>query len=384
MMLLSARWRLLALPLFLSLAACSSTPSAPEPGPLPDLPAERVRLERVWKVSAGDGVGEVTRLRPAASGQQVVVASHDGVLLAVNAESGQTLWRQKTGLPLSGGPALGYGVVIVGTAKGELLAHDATTGARLWQVLLGAAVQSLPVLTAERVLVVTADGVVHALDRASGEQRWTYTTPVPPLSLRGRAAPLVIGAQVLVPTAAGKIISLDVDTGIVEWDVRVAANTGRSELERMVDIQGELLLEGDSDLYSVGFQSQLTALNVQEGRRRWQHEVSSVQGLAAGLGNIYVVDTGGTVIALDHESGKPVWKQPDLAWRGLVNPVVLGPVLVTGDADGRAHILSQSDGKVLGRERLVRDRLVSLSVQGDQLLAWSADGVLSAWKIRQP
>jgi len=383
-MIFSSRWRLLALPLLMVLAACSSSPSAPEPGPLPDLPAERVRLERVWKVSTGDGVGEVTRLRPAASGQQVVVASHDGVLLAVDAESGRTLWRKKTGLSLSGGPALGYGVVVIGTAKGELLAHDAATGERHWQVLLGASVQSVPVLTADRVLVVTADGVVHALDRESGEKRWTYTTPVPPLSLRGRAAPLVTGAHVLVPTAAGKIISLDVETGIVEWDVRVASNTGRSELERMVDIQGELLLDGDSNLYSVGFQSQLTALNVQEGRRRWQYDISSVQSLAAGIGNIYVVDTGSTVMALDHESGKPVWKQPDLAWRGLVNPVVLGPVLVTGDADGFAHILAQSDGQVLGRERLVRDRLVSLAVQGDQLLAWSAGGVLSAWKIRQP
>lgn len=383
-MIFSSRWRLLALPLLAMLTACSSSPSAPKPGPLPELPAERVRLERVWKVSAGDGVGEVARLRPAASGQQVVVASHDGVLLAVDAESGRTLWRKKTGLPLSGGPALGYGVVVIGTAKGELLAHDAATGEPRWQVLLGASVQSVPVLTADRVLAVTADGVVHVLDRDSGAPRWTYTTPVPPLSLRGRAAPLVIGAHVLVPTAAGKIISLDIETGIVEWDVRVAANTGRSELERMVDIQGELLLEGDSNLYSVGFQSQLTALNVQEGRRRWQHDVSSVQSLAAGIGNIYVVDTGSTVMALDHESGKPVWKQPDLAWRGLVNPVVLGPVLVTGDADGFAHILAQSDGQVLGRERLVRDRLVSLAVQGEQLLAWSADGVLSAWKIRQP
>ncbi len=380
----SVHWRLLALPVLALLAACSSAPSAPEPGPLPDLPVERVRLERLWKVSVGDGVGDVTRLRPAVSGKQVVIASHDGVLLSVDAGTGRALWRKKTGLPLSGGPALGYGVVVVGTGKGELLAYDAVSGERRWQVVLGAAVQSLPVLTADRALVVTADGVVHALDRETGEQRWTYTTPVPPLSLRGRAAPLVIDSHVLVPTAAGKIISLDVATGIVEWDVRVASNTGRSELERMVDIQGELLLDGTSDLYSVGFQSQLTALNVQEGRRRWQYDISSVQSLAAGLGNIYVVDAGSTVVALDHESGKLVWRQPDLAWRDLVNPVVLGPVLVTGDARGFAHILSQSDGQVLGRERLVHDTLISLAVQGDQLLAWSADGVLSAWTLRQP
>lgn len=379
-----SRLSLLAAPLLALLTACSTTPSAPKPGRMPDLPSERVRLDRAWKVKVGDGVGELGQQHPAFSSQLVVAASEDGVLAALDPETGHAQWRKKTGLPFSSSPAIGYGIVSIGTDKGELLAFDAVSGEQRWHVALGASVQSAPAVTATMVIVLTADGVVHALDRATGEQRWTYLTPVPPLSLRGGAGPLVIDSHVLVPTAAGKLISLEADTGIVEWDVRVAANTGRSELERMVDIQGELLLDGDSNLYSVGFQSQLTALNVQEGRRRWQFDVSSVQSLAAGLGNIYVVDTGSTVIALDQASGKPVWKQPDLAWRDLVNPVVLGPVLVTGDADGFAHILSQSDGKVVGRERLVRDRIVNLSVQGEMLYAWSADGVLTAWKTRSP
>lgn len=379
-----SRLSLLAVPLLALLTACSTTPSAPKPGRLPDLPSERVRLDRVWKMKVGDGVGALGQQHPAFSGQLVVAASEDGVLAALDAETGLAQWRKKTGLPFSSSPAIGYGIVSIGTDKGELLAFDSASGEQRWRVTLGASVQSAPAVTADKVIVLTADGVVHALDRATGEQRWTYLTPVPPLSLRGGAGPLIIDSHVLVPTAAGKLISLEADTGIVEWDVRVAANTGRSELERMVDIQGELLLDGDSNLYSVGFQSQLTALNVQEGRRRWQFDVSSVQSLAAGLGNIYVVDTGSTVIALDQAGGKPVWKQPDLAWRDLVNPVVLGPVLVTGDADGFAHILSQSDGRVVGRERLVRDRIVSLSVQGEMLYAWSADGVLTAWKTRSP
>jgi outer membrane protein assembly factor BamB len=373
----------LLMPLLAVMAACSSSPKAPEPGPLPDLPAERVRLERVWKVQVGQGPEALAQLRPAITAQQVVAASQDGVLSSHDAETGRVQWRNKTGLPLTAGPAAGYGMVVAGTGKGELLAYDSASGVLRWKVQVGAAVHAVPAVAVDRVVVLAADGVVHVLDSATGEQRWTYSTPVPPLSLRGSAGPMVVGTHVLVPTAAGKLMSLDMESGVVEWDVRVATNTGRSELERMVDIQGELLQDGDSQLYSVGFQSQLTALNLQEGRRRWQFDVSSVHSLAAGLGNVYVVDTSSTVVALDQESGKPVWKQPDLAWRGLINPVVLGPVVVIGDADGYAHVLSQSDGGVLGRHRLVRDRLASVAVRGDLLYAWSAEGVLSAWKIRQ-
>lgn len=372
------------LPLVAVMAACSSSPKAPEPGPLPELSGERVRLERVWKTQVGDGPATLSSLKPAVTAQQVVAASQDGVLSALDTETGRVQWRLKTKLPFTAGPAVGYGLIVAGTSKGELLAYDAASGESRWKVPLGAAVNAVPVLTADSVVVLTSDGVVHKLDRATGESRWTYNTPIPPLSLRGSAGPVVLGSRVLVPTAAGKVLSLDVDSGAVEWDVRVATNTGRSELERMVDIQGELLLDGDSTLYSVGFQSQLTALNVQEGRRRWQYDVSSVQGLAAGLGNVYVVDTASAVVALDQAGGKPVWKQPDLMWRGLVNPVVLGPVLVTGDAKGYAHLLAQSDGKVVGRERVVWDSLTSLTVQGDRLYAWSQEGVLSVWKIRTP
>lgn len=371
------------LPLVALMAACSS-PKAPEPGPMPELSGERVRLERVWKTQVGDGPAALSSLKPAVTAQQVVAASQDGVLAALDTETGHVQWRLKTKLPFTAGPAVGYGLIVAGTSKGELLAYDAASGESRWKVQLGAAVNAVPVLTADSVVALTSDGVVHKLDRATGESRWTYNTPIPPLSLRGSAGPVVLGSRVLVPTAAGKVLSLDVESGAVEWDVRVATNTGRSELERMVDIQGELLLDGDSTLYSVGFQAQLTALNVQEGRRRWQYDVSSVQGLAAGLGNVYVVDTASAVVALDQAGGKPVWKQPDLMWRGLVNPVVLGPVLVAGDAKGYAHLLAQSDGKVVGRERLVWDGLTSLTVQGDRLYVWSQEGVLSVWKIRTP
>lgn len=366
----------------LLVVACSSGPTAPEPGPFPALSKERVRLDRAWKIQVGEGVGALAYLRPAVTSGQVFAASQNGLLVAVDAESGRLLWRKKTGLAFTAGPAAAYGTVVAGTGKGELAAYDARTGEQQWRAQVGAAVHAPPALTVDGVVVLSADGVVHMLDRSSGQARWTYSTSVPPLSLRGSAGPVVLESHVLVPTAAGKLLSLDAESGVVEWDVRVASNTGRSELERMVDIQGDVLLEGDSNVYSVGFQSQLTALDVREGRRRWQFDVSSVNGLAAGLGNVYVVDTGSTVIALDAVSGKPVWRQPELAWRGLTNPVVLGPVLVTGDADGYAHLLSQSDGGAVGRQRLVRDRLVSVSVQGERLYAWSAEGVLSAWTIR--
>ncbi len=375
----------LVIPATLLLAtACSSTPKAPEPKAYPSLPADKVQLQRLWKVSVGNGLGkDDVRLPPAIGEQRVTAASRDGVLLSLQRENGKPVWKKSTGLPLTSGPAAAYGVVAVATAKGELALFSEADGALKWKVPVGAAVLARPALARDCVIVLAADGVVHALELETGEQRWTYNTTVPPLSLHANAAPLIDEDTVYVATAGGKLVSLDLKTGVAAWDIRVASNSGRSELERMNDVVGDLLLPDASTLYSVGYQSQLTAVDVASGRRRWQFDVSSVNALAEGLGNVYVTDTEGNVLAVDRNSGKVVWKQSDYQYHHLTASTVVGSVLAVGDDKGRVHLLAQSDGQVRGRSHVSGDALVSLQGSGDVLYAWDVDGHLSAWQIRQ-
>lgn len=378
-----------ALPgLVLVLAACSSTPPAPEPRAYPALPDAAVRLTKLWSVRAGDGLGdESVRLAPAVSAQHVALASRDGVVMLVERDTGKVLWRRKTGLDLVAGPGIGYGLLAVATAKGELVALALADGSEKWRVGLGAAALGAPAIAADTVVVLAGDGVVHAVAREDGATRWTYNTLVPALSLRGNAAPLLADNRVYVASAAGKVARIDLGSGAADWEVRVATNSGRSELERMNDIVGNLLRVGEQELYSVGYQSQLTCVDIDAGRRRWTYDVSSVNDLAEGLGNVYVSDVDGNVVAIDRASGQPVWKQTDFAWRVLSNPVVVSNLVAVGDDDGRVHLLAQSDGSVKGRASVgggwfSHRPVASLAVQDNVLYAWDAEGRLSAWKVR--
>lgn len=382
---MSAFLRLLLLPgLLFALAACSSAPPAPQPKAYPALPSDRVKLTRLWKVSVGKGLAKDNiRLAPALGEQHIAAASRDGVLLVVERESGKVLWEKKTALPITAGPAVAYGVAVVGTAKGEVVAFAEQDGTQKWSVQVGAAVMAAPAVSADMVVVLAADGVIHALARESGEARWTYNTMVPPLSLHANAAPLIADNRVYVATSAGKLLGLDLATGVAGMEVRVATNNGRSELERMTDVVSNLLLLDDRDIYSAGFQSQLTATDVESGRRRWQFDVSSVLDMAEGLGNIYVTDTSANVFAVDRASGKVVWKQPDYAYRALTAPAIVGGLVAVGDSDGQVHLLAQSDGQVRGRIN-TGPALASLQGRDDVLYTWSTDGRLAAWKISQP
>lgn len=365
------------------LAACSSTPPAPKPKEYPALPEQALKLKRLWKISVGDGLAdEAVRLAPALTEQYVAAASRDGMLVLVNRDTGKVIWKKDTDQPLVAGPGAAYGSVVVGTAKGEVLAFSPADGSLQWRATLGAVAMATPAISSDTVVVLAADGVVHALARDNGQERWTYNTTVPTLSLHANAAPLIRGSHVYVASSSGKLASLDLASGVAEWDLSVATNDGRSELERMNDIVADLLDAGPAEVASVGYQSQLTLTDTEAGRRLWSFDVSSVNNLAEGLGNIYVTDIGGNVLAVDKASGKALWKQPDYAYRRLTNPVVLSNHVVVGDDDGRVHLLAQSDGAVRGRVRIGGDALVALQVRDDVLYAWDEDGGLSAWKLK--
>lgn len=355
----------------------------PDPAQLPDLPKQQEVWKKQWSVSVGDGLGgEFLRLSPAITSSGIYAASRDGVLVAVNRENGDVLWRQKTGLTITGGVSAAYGMVVVGTAKGQVYAFNAQNGEKLWQSGFSAAVLSRVGIDADAVVVQTADGKIFGLNREDGTRIWTHESSVPALSIRGTSSPLMNNGAAFVGTASGRIEALESRTGASGWSTLVSTNSGRSELERIVDVDGELLLSGNT-LYSAGYQSQLTAVNAQNGRRLWQFEVSSAHGLAEGMDNIYVVDTTSTLYAVDSKSGKAVWKQPDLTWRSLTSPATSLNSVLVGDRFGYVHIMAQSDGRMLGRFKSSGEPVVALNVESDTAFVYGAKGHLSAWRLTQ-
>ena len=71
--------------------------------------------------------------------------------------------------------------------------------------------------------------------------------------MRGTGAPLVTNHLAVAGLSTGKVVALDTQTGVPVWEQRVAVPQGRSELERIVDIDGGLLLSGGT-LYVASYQ----------------------------------------------------------------------------------------------------------------------------------
>ncbi len=378
------RWKNAALlALAVMVVGCSSNSKKElPPAELVDFTAE-VELQSEWNRSIGDGQGDTySLLAPAVDGDHIYAAGANGVVMAMDRFSGDVLWKQDIERSISGAIGVGSGLVVVGTLKGEVIALDQSTGEQKWLALVPSEVLSAPAVNSEMVVVQTQDDRVIGFDAATGQQRWLYDNQPAVLTLRGTSAPVLTSRLAIAGFSSGKVVAIDLARGIPVWEQRVAIPQGRSELARIVDIDGNLLASNDT-LYVVSYQGRVAGLDINSGRVLWQREASSYAGLAQGLGSVYVSLASGTLEAVDERSASALWSNDALARRQLSAPEVFSSYVAFADFEGYVHLVSQVDGHFVGRKRIDSDGVRARPlVVGDWMYVFGNSGELVALTIR--
>jgi len=344
---------------------------------------EEVVLKKQWSRSIGDGQGEsFNMLVPAIENDRIYAADVTGVVMALDRMNGDVIWKKDLDLPVSGAVGVGYGLVMLGTLKGEVIAMDASTGEEKWRARVTSEVLAPPATNGDVVVVQTQDDRVIGLDASTGDRRWIYESTPAVLTLRGTGAPIVTNRLAVAGLSTGKVVALDTQNGVPVWEQRVAVPQGRSELDRVVDIDGGLLLSGGV-LYVASYQGRVAGLALESGRVLWQRDASSYAGVAQGFGNVYVSLASGTVEGIDERSSSALWSNDSLARRQLSAPEVFSSYVAVGDLEGYLHLLSQVDGRFVGRERIDSDGLRARPlVVGNMLYVYGNSGKLEALTIK--
>jgi len=371
------------LALALTVIACSKEKDLEPPAELVDF-AVKLNPDRVWSIGTKGG-DDVLRLglRPAVAEDRVYVAGHGGDVQALELGSGRSLWRATTDLDLSGGPAFGEGLVVAGTIAGQVLALDAATGAERWRVAVGGEVLSAPAISAGLVIVRTVDGRLRAFRVSDGTEAWSYEQPVPRLTLRGNGAPIISGDMVLAGFDNGKVVALALATGDLLWTATVARSRGRTEIERLADIDSPVQVI-DQDVYVVGYQGRVAMLSRESGQIWWGREMSSHRGMAADAEHLYVTTADSTVIAMRRRDGTEVWRQAQFLRRSLTAPALQGDTVVVADFEGFLHWLDAATGEILGRAKLGGGRISNAPVAAGELLLLQSDsGEVQAYRAQR-
>ena len=267
---------------------------------------------------------------------------------------------------VTGGVGAAHGLILIGTTSGTVYALAASDGAEVWRSEVGSEVLATPVGGEDLVFVQTIDGRLLALEEDDGSIRWSFDSQVPVLTLRGNSTPVYSDGMVIAGFANGMVHAIRAANGEPIWEHRVMLPQGRSELERMVDVDSTGLLR-NGIFYVVSYQGRIKALRATDGSLLWEQEMSSYLDLAEGYGQIYVVDDNDVISAIDERTAEVVWKQEGLFRRKLSSPVAFSNYLVVADDDGYLHVLAQSDGRFIGRRKVDGDGVRSRPWVADNL-----------------
>lgn len=376
------RWGYLTI-LFCVLWGCSSDDVITmEPAPLPSI-NEEVSLKVLWSEKVGSGLGEkFTRIKPAVFDDTIFAASADGVVAAYDRMTGAQRWEINIGSDISGGVGAGADKVFVGTLNGDLIALNMQDGSIAWQVPVTSEVLSVPKVDGGLVVTQSNDDVVTALDVNDGSQRWIFNDTPPALTIRGTASPLLHEGGAIVGLANGRVVVVGMDQGDVIWDRAISPGEGRTELDRLRDVDGSPAMSSQGILFSGNYQGLLVAFDGRSGDIVWQTDLSTLLAPVVDDSNVYVTDADSNVLALDQVSGSPTWSVTELKYRSLTAPELLGDYAAVADFEGYVHLLSTTDGHFVGRERADSDGVrVQPVVVDDVLYVYGNSGALIAYKI---
>ncbi len=336
----------------LLLASCGSAPKdysgAEKLKPI----VSELMVVPLWVKKTGEvPISANAQLPPAIVDNELYIASVNGDVRLMDSENGEWLWAISLNENLTSGPGVGENLIFIGSRNAEIIALDKSSGEERWRVRLTSGMLATPLVSGHSLFVQTIDGKMISLDATSGKLIWSYNHDIPKLTLRGTATPIINGDKIIAGFADGKLVSLNSETGEVNWKATITVPRGRTDLERLSDIDGLFQTSNDS-VYVASYQGRVASVSTIDGTIQWARKMSSYKGLAVTTARIYVSDAEGQVWSLDARTGATLWRQNNLKGREISTPVVMDNAVVVADYEGYAHWLSVEDGKIIARQSM--------------------------------
>ncbi len=355
------------------LVACSSGPDKPKPEALPPVTA-LIGVEQAWSAQVGDSSASVA---PYAVAGRVYVASSAGTVAALDAATGQDVWRINLGTPIAAGIGSDGETAAVVTRGNELVAIN--SGKEMWRVRLPARTFTAPLVAGKRVFVLMADRTVMAFDGQTGIRLWSQSRTAEPLVLSQGGVLLAVG-DTLVAGLSGRLVGLNPLNGSVRWEVPVGTSRGTNEVERLVDLVGPASRVGNIVCVRA-YGAAVGCVDTLRGAPTWVRSAQGIVGVHGDENNVFGIEASGRVQSWVRSSGEPAWSSDRLLHRSLSAPLAVGRVVVVGDSTGTVHVLSREDGSEMNRLSTDGSPVMMAPIMANNVLVvQTRNGGVYAWR----
>ena len=285
-----------------------------------------------------------------------------------------------------GGVSYENGRIYVTSGFGFAAALDASSGEEIWRYQADAPVRTPPTAYRGALYFVTNVNEVVALDQATGEEQWTFQSFEETARILSSASPAAAGDLVVAPFSSGEVIAFLAGSGRPVWNDTLARNTQLTALSALNDIAGSPVIDRGL-VYAVSHAGRFVAIDIRTGQRVWEAPIASIQMPWVAGDFIFVVSVDAELVCLSRNDGAIVWvselqryknakkRKGRIAWAG---PVLAGDALILVSTDGEVVKVSPKDGTIIDTKDIDDGSVISPIVADERIFILTQEGKLYA------
>ena len=369
-----------------------------------------VTLEKAWSTNIDAESGRRARLTspPVAADGSIYVIDAEARVSSYNMEDGERIWRTEltpeikerfrireifsgtdaAQIGFGGGVAYDNGRVFITSGFGFAAALNAETGEEIWRTETNAPVRTAPTAYRGSVYFVTNTNEMVALNQADGSRNWNFQSFEEAARILSSASPAAAGDLVVAPFSSGELIAFLSDSGRSVWNDTLARNTRLTALSTLNDIAGSPVIDRGL-VYVVSHAGRLAAIDIRTGNRVWEAPIASLQMPWVAGDYIFVVSVDAELVCLSRADGAVVWveqltryenekkRKGRISWAG---PVLVGDHLVLVSSDGEVAKVAPQSGAVLETVKISDGSVISPIVADETIFILTEKGKLIALK----
>ena len=309
---------------------------------------KKASIELIWENKVGDN--DVNNLNLIFSEEFVIAATSDGSLRKMQMATGETIWEKEISEEIMMGVGGDFENILFITKNSYLWCLD-SKGNTIWKTFVDGEVLTTPVINNRKAYVRLANYEILQIDLKQGDIDWRYIHSTPALTFNG-TSPLAFSDGVIYGGfGAGKLVAVHQKSGAFIWEANISQVKGVTDIDRLTDVLSKPLIN-DSEVYAVSTSGDLTSIDRRSASIIWTRKISSFNNIVFDGFDIYLVHKSDSIYSLDPKNGKTNWRNADLQYRRITNPIIVGKYIAVGDFDGYVHLLNSETGIVEGRAQI--------------------------------
>jgi len=230
---------------------------------------------------------------PAVIGSMLFIGSYDKNLYAIGIDDGKEIWRFSTGGEIASSPFVHGNLVLVGSKDGYLYALDKKTGKNIWKFKTGDWVAASPTVWNDKIYIGSFDENIYCLS-LEGKELWRFKMGAEIWALH--QSPVIYKGILYFSSMDGYIYALNADTGKEIWK----AKTGKYGNAVQPFVNEVFVLQPSRDGILFAF--------TREGKERWRFNLGNLpSGATIYKDKIIIGNESGILRAISFD-GEELWR----------------------------------------------------------------------------